>query len=46
MSWINIMPAACAHVEKNPLRMRAPMNESKVVAAAHQIAVAKATMRK
>ena len=44
MSWMNMRPPACVTVEKNPLRMRAPMNESKVLAPAHQAAVAVATI--
>ena len=46
MSWMNIKPPPCETVEKNPFKIRAAMNESNVVAAAHQMAVAKATTRK
>lgn len=46
MSWMNIKPPPCETVEKKPFKIRAAMKESKVVAAAHQMAVARATTKK
>lgn len=45
-SKMNIRPPPCATVLKKPFRMRAAMNDSKLWAAAHQIAVAVAMTRK
>lgn len=46
MSCINISPPPWETVEKKPFKIRAAMKESKVVAAAHQIAVARAITKK
>ena len=40
MSFMNMSPPAWLTVEKKPLRIRAAMNDSKLVAPAHQAAVA------
>lgn len=45
MSWMNMRPPDCATVEKKPLRMRAAMKDSKLVAAAHHAAVMVAKTR-
>ncbi len=45
MSWIKIRPVTWVTVPKQPLRIRAAMKESKVLAPAHQAAVAVETTR-
>jgi hypothetical protein len=39
MSWMNMRPPACETVEKVPLRVRAAVNDSILVAPAHHAAV-------